>query len=243
MNLAEPAPRVEPAHADGAEYTDAARASMVQQSEPARASPVPPVDPASPYETTKPQNDKAISSSVSVAMLRGGSGADLECPAAVFRGAPAKNFMQILFPCIYDERDFVSYGEVRKYILVKAGTCFVFGEKTDPSPLYAIPLDEMTAVQEDPNHPDPAGVTVSPMPDTNKPRDGMITVMLKYKTNGKQAYQFTFDTISNGCDRTIPKRFMDLVHESSKSKRAPVTASVVKAERVGKEKMTQQPTI
>ena len=249
MNLAEPAPRVEGATADAAAYEEEAKASMVQQSEAPKVAAAAPVDPALVHDDPMHHAPASVknpitgpTSSVSVAMLRGGSGADLECAAAVLRGAPEKNFLKVCLPCIYDERDFVTYGETKKYIMIKAGTCFVFGQESDPSPLYAIPLDDsIMAVKEDPDNPDPGSMTIDPLPNTNKQPKEIVTILLKYRTNGKQAYQFSFDTRT--CDRSLPKRFMDLVEKSGSKSSKPVTASVVKANRVAKEKMKCQPDI
>ena len=49
---------------------------------------------------------------MSVAALRGDSGADFEGNAAVLRGAPKKDILKRFLPLFFDERDFVAYGEV-----------------------------------------------------------------------------------------------------------------------------------
>jgi hypothetical protein len=246
MNLAEAAPRVEAAAAESAPYPEAATASMPQQSEPTKTSPANPVEPATPYDpklhapecVTNPS--KTPNMSLTVAKLRGGSGADLEFYAGVSRGAPEKMFLRRYLPFIFDERDFASYGEVKKYVLIKAGSCFVYGEESDPSPIYAIPLDNVFSVLEDRDKPDKGSITISPLPGSNKPPEGMVTVLLKYRENGKQAYQFTFDT--DCYDKALPKRFMDLV-DRSQTKRGPLTASVIKADLVGKKGIKNQPAI
>jgi hypothetical protein len=246
MNLAEPAPRVEVAAAESAPYTEAATASTPQQSEPWKTSPAKPVEPATTYDpklhapecVTKPSNPPTMS--LTVAKLRGGSGADLEFYAGVSRGAPEKNFLRRYLPLIFDERDFASYGEVKKYVLIKAGSCFVYGEESDPSPIYAIPLDNVVSILEDRDRPDKGSLTISPLPDSNKSPEGMVTVLLKYRENGKQAYQFTFDT--ERCDKALPKQFMDLV-DQIQTKQGPFNASVIKADLVGKQGMKHQPVI
>ena len=84
---------------------------------------------------------KAIQSNpspLSVAiLLRGGTGAGFDGYAGVLRGAPHKNFQKRFLPCTYDERYFISHGEVLKYVLLKGSSCFVYGDLTDPSPNYA----------------------------------------------------------------------------------------------------------
>lgn len=243
-NLAEAAPRVEAALAESAQYTDAATAAMVQQSEAPKTSPAQKVEPATtdgPQTTATNTISSSVStSSLTVAKLRGGSGADMECYAAILRGAPEKNVLQKFLPFIFDERDFITYGEVKKYMVVKAGSCFVYGEESDPSPMYSIPLNEVFAVLEDRNKPEKGSITISPIPNSNLPREGLVTVLLKYRKNKKQAYQFTFDT--KATDKSFPKRFMELV-EQAQMKGGPVTASVIKADRMGKEVMKNQPTI
>lgn len=154
-----------------------------------------------------------IESSLSPNNLRGETGlVDLEGYAAIIVGAPDKNILQRVLPFMYDERDFVSFGEVKKFFMVKNGTCFVYNDKSDPSPLYAFSMETVHAILEDPKKPDKGGVTISPIPNTNLPRESMVTVLLKHRSNRKQAFQFTFDTDS--VDRATPKRFMDLVELS-----------------------------
>ena len=243
MNLAEAAPPVEAASAEGATYTEAAIADQVQQSEAPKRSPAKPVGPAVTCDDPSAHAPKSVSSptsSLTVSKLRGGSGADMEGYAAILRGAPEKNFLQKFLPFLFDERDFVTFGEVRKYMVVKAGTCFVYGEENDPSPMYAIPLNEMSAFVEDRNKPDKGSITISPIPDSNKPREGLETVLLKYRKDGKQAYQFTFD--NRITDKSFPKRFVDMVQQSRTSA-PPATASVIKVGRVAKDAMKNQPSI
>lgn len=229
MNLAEPAPRVEAAIAADVAHEAPATAEMVQATEPAMAKPAPSVEPASEYMTPQVDTSKSSfkTSAASATAVRGSTGSDLECYAAILTGAPEKNFLKAILPCIYDERDFVTYGEVKKFMLVKAGTCFVYVDDTDPSPLYAIPLEDYVAVMERPEKPDKWSVTISPAPGTNQPREGLTTVLLKTRSTQKQAYQFTFDT--KQYDSAIPKRFMDLVSQSQRIKGSGVVATVFHA--------------
>jgi hypothetical protein len=145
--------------------------------------------------------------------VRGSTGADFESYAAVIKGAVRKNFLQILLPCIYDERDFVAYGEVKYYVLVKDGLCYIYVQETDPSPLYAIDVSLYFAVFEDPLKLEKGSWTISPMPNTNLPRKSMKTILLKLKATGKQAFQFTFDTEN---DESLAKVFQGLFDNDKK---------------------------
>lgn len=62
---------------------------------------------------------------MSVAALRGESGADFEGNAAVLRGAPKKNILKRALPLFFDERDFVSYGEVRNLCVAPSFACVI----------------------------------------------------------------------------------------------------------------------
>jgi hypothetical protein len=205
MNLASPAPKVEPAVATVAPVEEPAIAEQaVPCSDAVHAQPAQQVDPAVPSDnpmeyapvhllTTNDHLNKPLS----VQKLRetNHNDRDFECEAAVIRGKPTKNFLRRFLPWIFEERDFVAYGEVRKYIYVKdIVNCFIFNEIDDPIPLYAIDLSEYNAVLEDPNHLDPESFTISPVPNSNKARPEMITVLLKDKKTKVQTYQFTFDT-------------------------------------------------
>lgn len=248
-NLAAPAPAVEPAVADKAAYSDAAVADMVQQSEPVRVSSAAAVDPALPYDDPMRYAPSIVANpkqlkpdALSVQVLRGTTGSDFESYAAILRGAPEKNFLQKWLPLFFDERDFVSFGEVKKYCLIKGDSCFVYAEESDPSPIYAIPLDDLYAIREDRDNPDKGSITINPRPGTNKPPKNLVTILLKYKKNRKQAYQFTFDIDK---DPSLPKRFMDVVAKcgDAASKRGRLTASVAVAKVAGKEAEKAQPDI
>jgi len=247
MNLATPAPKVEPALASAAPNEDPGLASIAQQSEPVRVDAAPSVEPAivmpsHPSFLQKQIEEESKRNLLSVTSLRGTSGVDFESYAAVLRGAPPKNCLKIWLPCLYDERDFISYGEVKKYAVIKGSSCFIYSVLTDLSPLYAIPLNEIYPVLEDPNHPDKCSITVSPT-HQNKPNPNIATVLFKYKEDHNQAYQFSFD-ISN--DRSLPKRFMDAVETASsrsKPEKDVVTASILKVDLVAQKAANFQPEI
>jgi hypothetical protein len=235
MNLAAPAPKVEAAVAEKAESVESAKANVAPQSEAVDVGAPEVVDPAVPYNDPLRFAPDIVANpklfkpdALSVQVLRGQDGADFESYAAVLSGAPEKNFLKRCLPCILDERDYATYGEVKKYCLVKGDTCFIYGYETDNKPLYVIPIDDLYAIQEDPNEPDKGSITISPVPDTNMPRKEMVTILLKYNSNSQQAYQFTFDTER---DPTLAKRFLDVVQNctATAAKRGPATASVALA--------------
>lgn len=246
MDLAAPAPKVEPAVASSVASTEPALADQAQQSEPPHVLAALPVEPAIAGYDESPRNVQAQNSKpapLSVEALRGDRGSDFEAYAAVLRGAPPKNLLKTYFPCCFDERDFITFGEAKRYVIIKGPSCFIYGEQHDPSPLYAIPLEEVYAVQEDPNQLDPASVTVSPRPGDHSSPSEYSTVLLKYKTNHTQAYQLTFDTRT--CDRGVAKRFLDVVQSAGTvcAATGKLTQSVVHAQKIGKEAMKAQPEI
>jgi hypothetical protein len=218
------APRVEEATVDRAETVGAASATAAAWTEPATVTPVAAVEPAVMYTT--PATTVDVAKGLPASQVRGETGADFESDAAVLRGTANKNILQVLLPCLYEERDFVAYGEVKYYVLVKEGLCYVYVDESDPSPLYAIELDKYFAVQEDPRKPEKGSITISPLPNTNLPRESMKTVLLKNKSNGKQAYQFTFDTEK---DPSLHKLFYDLVDDSKKKGSKAVAATAIPA--------------
>ena len=115
----------------------------------------------------------------------------------------------------------------------------MYAEKTDPAPLYAIPLETVQGILEDPKNPDKHIVTISPTSNSNQAKANLATVLLKERDTGKQLYQFTFDTTS---DKSIPKRFLDIVNSKSKSSGGQVvTASIVTAKAVGEKAAKLQP--
>jgi hypothetical protein len=158
--------------------------------------------------------------------------------AAIIKGPVQRNFLRRYFPLIFDERDFVSFGEVTRYLFVKGNCIFVYGQDTDASPLYAIQLETVRAVQEDPKNPHKDSYTISPRAHTNRvglgvgeARENLVTILLLNAETGKHAYQITFDTVD---DKSVAKRFLDVLSRNVKYYGLEVvTASVVKAKAVG----------
>lgn len=217
--IATPAPHVEEVTVDRLATVEPATAPAVTPVEAATVDPAVSVEPATLYQTTTTtlqyEATRHKATDLPAKVVRGATGADLESAAAVLHGAAHKNILQILLPCLYDERDFVAYGEVKKYILVKDGLCYVYIAETDPKPLYAIELHSLFAVLEDRARPEKGSVTISPMPNTNLPRETMKTILLKSRRTGKQVYQFTFDTEH---DPTLAQVFLDLVNNNASKK-------------------------
>lgn len=237
--LAQPAPRVDAPFSAKAPEVEAAVTNSAQVVEPGTADRAQYVEAAALFDpkVDAPQAKETLEArGLSVKALRGQNGADFESIVAVLRGAPQKTFLRRYLPLCFDERDFVSFGEVKRFVVIKGSCCFVFTEETDVKPLYAIPLDEVRPIMEDRNKPDKASVTISPTSSKGTSAD-LATVLLKYN-NGTHAYQFTFDTSS---DRSLAKRFYDAVEHASNAEGTAVTASVIRAKAVGDEAAKAQP--
>lgn len=150
------------------------------------------------------------------------------------KGGVQRNFLRRALPLLYDERDFVSYGEVLRYVFLKGNCIFVYGQESDASPLYAVQVETVVAVVEDPKKPDRHSYTISPRVNTNEGRENLVTILLKDRATGKQAYQFTFDTTE---DRSVAKRFQDVLDQNMKHYGPEtITASVVKSKPTGSKK-------
>eukprot|EP00541_Cyclophora_tenuis_P010173 CAMPEP_0116540752 /NCGR_PEP_ID=MMETSP0397-20121206/117_1 /TAXON_ID=216820 /ORGANISM="Cyclophora tenuis, Strain ECT3854" /LENGTH=221 /DNA_ID=CAMNT_0004064649 /DNA_START=26 /DNA_END=691 /DNA_ORIENTATION=+ len=206
MYMAEAARRVEPALASAAPESEPVSIEPARPTEaprPARAASVEPA--VAGLTPTAPVEIKPLAP-MSVESLRGKEGVEFESHAAVLKGAPEKNVLKRFLPFIFDERDFVTFGEVQRFVLVKGDCCFIFGEDTDLEPLYAIPLSDVVPYLEDRTRPDKTSVTISPT-FGNISKEDLETVLLKYRTGG-QAFQFTFNTKP---DKTLAKRFYDAI--------------------------------
>lgn len=238
-HLAQPAPKVEAVFVGKAPLVEEAKTDDARVVSAATVEKAIAVGPAVLFDPKRDAPQMKVTSQetgISVQALRGTSGADFESTVALLRGAPKKNFLKKHLPLFFDERDFVSFGEVRRFVVIKGDCCFVFFDDKDVQPLYAIPLDEVIGFVEDPKKPDKLSVTISPN-STNGSKDEMITVLLKYRINGLQAYQFTFDA---SADRSVAKRFLDVVQNST-TKPKTVSASIYTANTVGKEAAKSQP--
>lgn len=153
-----------------------------------------------------------IASNLSVSVLKQ-KGVDFEGEAAVIKGRVTKNALRRWLPMIYDERDFISFGESKRYVFIKSDCIFVYGQKIDPKPLYVIQLETIRGEVEDPNNPHKNSYTVSPQAGNNRTGSNLVTVLLMDRVSGKQSYQITFDSRT---DKSLVKKFMDTLQSNSK---------------------------
>lgn len=151
--------------------------------------------------------------------LRASNKIFFESVAAVIPGEAEKNIFMRMLPRVFDERSYVSFGEVKRYIAVVEGSCYIFADSTDPSPLYTIPLNNLHLMREDSSRPHFRSHTVSPeantgLPRANQSRETLETALL-IDTKGKICFQLTFDSLISGGD--VLDRFASSI-EISKGK-------------------------
>jgi hypothetical protein len=220
MNLAAPAPRVEAASAESAGVVEPATVQRALPSDTVIVTPPPRVEQADPsLAFSLPiSSTKEPSHPLSTRNLRLQGSLECEGYAGVIQGALPMNFLKRCMPCFHD-RDFVSFGEIKRYIMLQNTTCFVYNSRDDLQPLYVISLHDLYAIQEDPMHMDPFSITVSPLPGSLQSPPNLVTILLKYVKDNSQAYQFTFDTDD---DSSLPKTFLDAVQRATTSPLVPV---------------------
>lgn len=222
MNYAEPARRVSPPAASIAEACASVGNDSEYKVEDANAvdedlnvAPAAKVEPAELVDDPKKfapmasiaEPYKTSLNSLPLVRLRE-SGVDFEGPAAVSRGLQM-TFTRKVLPFLYDERDFISYGEALRYIAIKDQVCLVYTEETSPTPIFSVPLASLQAVKEDPNKPHKRSVTVSPMANSNITSDNLETILL-LDAHKKLAYQFTFDISPEG-SKDLGDKFLTAV--------------------------------
>lgn len=144
-----------------------------------------------------------------------------ESVSAVIPGQSEKNILQRTFPRIFDKRSFISFGEVKRYMVVVEENCYVFADATDQAPLYTIPTrSKLYLLPEDPKRPHFRSHTVSPEANTglarkaNQSRRTLSTVLM-VDDKGGIAFQFTFDKISSSED--VVDIFISAVEKSHRS--------------------------
>jgi hypothetical protein len=213
MNLASPAPLVEPAEALPPEISERAIASRATCSEAAVADPPTPVDAAVANITSALSN--RVSAPASVEALRARTTIDLETYAGILCDRPVRTLLQILLPCLYGGPVCVAYGEIKKYLVIMGATCFVYAEEHDPAPLYSFPLSEMEAYIDDPKHPHVDTYIVDPVSPNSRTNPKLRTVLLRHKYDGSYAYQITFNVDTSGKD--VAETFVDIVARASKT--------------------------
>lgn len=238
--MIDPAPKVGPATATPARPKAAPLGiEPAVPSEPADVDVAPAVEPAyadPPSErgsmvvaaTTMEEERGGGTTSSGVEELRASCSVSFEAPAAVVVGPAEKSVMQRLIPRRLrrlDERSVVSYGEVRRYVVVRSiGDVHVFADVADRSPLYVVPLAGLVPRREDPDRPDYRSHTISPeaqcgggMLAKNRSKGSLETVLL-VDGGGTEAggirFQFTFDRDEAGIDAS--ERFVAAVLSSSK---------------------------
>uniref|UniRef100_A0A7S1ZAD5 PH domain-containing protein n=1 Tax=Ditylum brightwellii TaxID=49249 RepID=A0A7S1ZAD5_9STRA len=232
MDLATAAPTVSQASAIPAPAVEDATAEPAIPSNDLNVQPAPTVESAETVDDPKkhaplPNKMKKVGET-SVQALRETPGIYFESQAAVLRGTK-KNFFRKYLPLIFDERDFVAFGEVLRFVLVKGDNCFVFTDETDASPIYAFPLQGLKAIIENPKNPDKNSVTISPSTNNDVSKSDLVTVLLK-NPRDKIEYQFSFDKSG---DEEIAERFVDAIRRSESTTDEKL-ASVVYAEAVAK---------
>mmetsp|Transcript_1521 Transcript_1521/g.2078 ORF Transcript_1521/g.2078 Transcript_1521/m.2078 type:complete len:151 (+) Transcript_1521:382-834(+) len=109
---------------------------------------------------------------------------------------------------MYDERSFLSYGEVKRYFVIIKGsnTIFVYADADMPSPMYTILLKNLQLEKEDTQHPHFFSHTISPEanarmlgePFSNNKSKKSLDAVLLIDDRGKIAYQLAFDNSEEG---------------------------------------------
>mmetsp|Transcript_7528 Transcript_7528/g.11576 ORF Transcript_7528/g.11576 Transcript_7528/m.11576 type:complete len:266 (+) Transcript_7528:24-821(+) len=217
MNVPTPAPKVEAATAEAvtpkaSPLAEAPVESSVTNAEtPANASYISAAPPPDASLTTDAEQDASEgiemkyddSSKPSVEALRATGKILFEGYAAVIIGPVQKNICEKALKCFYDERSFLSYGEVKRYIVIIKGsnTIFVYADADMPSPMYTIPLEDLELEKEDPQNPHFFSHTISPEagePFSNNKSKASLDTVLLIDGGGKIAYQLAFDNSEEG---------------------------------------------
>jgi len=215
QELAQPAPIVDEANAQPPQESEniVVRPAEISAS-PETASPKIVAPATTDYNKFAPKITHQEASNLSVSALKQ-QGTDFESKAAVIKGSVKKDWLKRCLPLIYDERDFVSYGEVLRYLFIKGNCIFVYGQKSDPKPLFVIQLETIRAEIEDSKQPHKNSYTISPQSGNNMTSSSLVTVLLMdgFSKSGKQLYQITFDIST---DKSVVKRFMDILRTNTK---------------------------
>ena len=227
--MIKPAPKVEAATAEAAEPSEAALAespsasstievekapsvSLVFAKPPSEIGSIIDIDSIVPRSQARTTN--------LLESLRASNKILFESTAAVVHGQVQKTVLQKIIPRLFDERSCVSFGEVKRYVVVVEDNCYVFSEATDPTVLYAIPLNDLQMIREDPSRPHFRSHTVSPEANTGLPRRNLsretLSTVLMINIKGEIVLQLTFDCDVSGED--VVDRFLSSVAMLSKSK-------------------------
>lgn len=232
QGLAQPAPYVGAAKAQAADVSKSVKVEAAEVVEEPNIDAAPVVSGAVVGDDLKfaPKVVPEKASVLSVAELKK-QGSEFESEAAVIKGRAHKDILKRCLPFFYDERDFLAFGEVRRYIFVRGHCILVYGQKSDPNPLYVIEIQKLTAEIENPAKPDKHSFTISPQAGTNTSGSYFTTILLKDKHSGKQLYQITFDTRD---DKSLVKRFMDIMSVNAKQYEGQVISASVVDEKMEK---------
>lgn len=182
--LASPAPKVEAATASAAPKEESVRyaAEIPPEVEPATANPAIPVkapkaEPATNVDDEEENNaldvdndDNQTHSSTSLHSLHASKLIKTSAYSG-YVGVYAMSTKKKKYPWILrqalllvnDDRIFLSYGEVKRFLIVHGNTCYVYLEETSQKPLYIINLRNYKSMLEnDNNHLNPNCAIVSP---------------------------------------------------------------------------------
>ena len=234
----EPAPKVEAAKASAAKPRAAPDVETAVSSGTAKVDCAPAVEPgfaepptergslvqsvaAAATPNTPSSSDKQCQK-LDVESMRATNRVIFEAPAAVVVGGVDRNVCEKIFPCVA-ERSFISYGEVKRYILIMDTNIFVYTEATDPSPLYTVPFVNLVTFEEDRSKPDFYSHTISPeanvgLPFENQSKASLKTLILKDRW-GSIAFQFAFDKNEAGddaVDKFVAAILLSRIDESAK---------------------------
>jgi hypothetical protein len=241
MNLAEPAGRSSPALAEAAEPVKSVRnddeyivEDAVGSSEQLNVAPAERVGAAVTVDDPKKfapikqleephRNDP---SDLNPDKLLSTGEADFVGEVAVSKGMK-KTLGRTLCPCCFDPREFVTYSEIKRYIVVKDNNIFVYVQETDHNPLYNIPLGNLKPEKEDPSNPHKSSITISPGYNTNLQGVDYDTIILLDGMDNF-AYQFTFDITrdKDSCDRfMLAVQNINFVTKSTEKSSPPKTVS------------------
>jgi hypothetical protein len=223
--MIDPAPKVDAASAEPARPQEAAAAEKALASSTVQADKAPSVsivhaEPPSEVGTLIADNatdEKHPPNATLIESLRSSNKILFESVVALIPGEADKNIFQRMLPRLIDERSCVSFGEVKRHVVVVEGSCYIFADETDTSPLYSIDVTNLRAVKEDVRRPHFRSHTVSPgartgLPKANQSRETLGTVLL-LDTKGKIAFQLTFDSLLSGDDVVL--RFLKSIAGSN----------------------------
>mmetsp|Transcript_3499 Transcript_3499/g.8336 ORF Transcript_3499/g.8336 Transcript_3499/m.8336 type:complete len:185 (-) Transcript_3499:277-831(-) len=135
QGLAKPAPYVGTAKAQAADVSKSVKVEAAEVVEEPNIDAAPVVSGAVVGDDLKfaPKAVPEKASVLSVAELKK-QGSEFESEAAVIKGRATKDILKRCLPFFYDERDFLAFGEVRRYIFVRGHCIFVYGQKNGSEP-------------------------------------------------------------------------------------------------------------